>query len=184
MVSPSARRRRTTMNSAFSRPRRRYEARSSRAWLHDRRQAPRRASTLRLDKDGRAWWHHDDLSSSDRLRSSESAKAPRWPRPVIWRFNGRVRPLCKRSEFYGWLITTWWLTLSPWRQADVCGGFYGGKNDHAAFRTTLQRLIPNGKEVFLVYSSRGIVNSPSLKKMVFAEFKLPLAATKFVADYH
>jgi hypothetical protein len=59
--------------------------------------------------------------------------------------------------------------LSDWRQADVYGGFYCGKNDYAAFWTTLQRLLPRwkGKEyglparpgVFLVYSSRGIVNS-------------------------
>jgi hypothetical protein len=51
----------------------------------------------------------------------------------------------------------------------VDGNFYCGKNDYAAFWTTLQRLLPRwkGKEyglparpgVFLVYSSRGIVNS-------------------------
>ena len=40
------------------------------------------------------------------------------------------------------------------------------------------------EEVFLVYSSRGMINSPDLKKMILAEFNLPLAATKFVADYH
>src|SRR3984893_13447981 len=45
------------------------------AWLHDRRQAPRRASTL-PDEDGRAWSRHDGLSSPDRPPSSESAKAP------------------------------------------------------------------------------------------------------------
>jgi hypothetical protein len=51
----------------------------------------------------------------------------------------------------------------------------------------LQRLRRGGvlfdsvEAVFLVYSSRGIVNSPDLKKMILAE---PLATTKFVADYH
>jgi hypothetical protein len=102
-----------------------------------------------------------------------------------------------------WLIDNKLVADSiPWGQADVYGGFYGGKNDHAAFWTTLQRLLPqwHGKEytdfprgrvlfdsieeVFLVYSSRGIINSPDLKKMILAEFNLPLAATKFVADYH
>ena len=33
----------------------------------------------------------------------------------------------------------------PWRQADIHGGFYNGKNDHAALWTTLQRLLPNGR---------------------------------------
>src|ERR1019366_9660704 len=41
---------------------RRCAAGSDRAWLRDRRQAPRRASTLQLDEDGPAWWHRDDLS--------------------------------------------------------------------------------------------------------------------------
>jgi hypothetical protein len=90
----------------------------------------------------------------------------------------------------------------PWPQADFYGGFYNGKNDHATFWTTLQRLVPQWKgneytdfprgrvlydsveDVFLVYSSRGIVNSPGVRKMLLAEFKLPLAATKFEADYH
>ena len=90
----------------------------------------------------------------------------------------------------------------PWRQADIHGGFYNGKNDHAAFWTTLQRLLPQLKgleytdyprgrvlfdsteEVFLVYSPRGIVNILALRKMILTEFKLPLAATKFEADYH
>jgi hypothetical protein len=90
----------------------------------------------------------------------------------------------------------------PCRQADLHGGFYSGKNDHAVFWRTLQRLLPQwqGKDytdfprgrvlfdsmeaVFLVYSSQGIVNSPDLKKMILTEFKLPLAATKFTADYH
>jgi hypothetical protein len=40
------------------------------------------------------------------------------------------------------------------------------------------------EEVFLVFSSREIDNSPDLKKMILAEFNLSLAATKFVADYH
>jgi hypothetical protein len=102
-----------------------------------------------------------------------------------------------------WLIDNKLVADSiPWRQADVCGGFYSGKNDHATFWTTLQRLLPQwqGKEytdfprgrvlfdsmeeVFLVYSSQAIVNSPDLKKMILAEFNLPWAATKFVADYH
>jgi hypothetical protein len=101
----------------------------------------------------------------------------------------------------------WWIDNKvadsiPWRQADAHGGFYCGKNDHAVFWRTLQRLRPQwqGKEytdfprgrvlfdsmeaVFLVYSSRGIVNSSDLKKMILTEFKLPLAATKFTADYH
>jgi hypothetical protein len=90
----------------------------------------------------------------------------------------------------------------PWRQADFYGGFYSGKNDHATFWATLQRLMPQWKgneytdfprgrvlfdskeEVFLVYSSREIVNSQDLKKMILAEFNLPMAATKFAADFH
>jgi hypothetical protein len=88
----------------------------------------------------------------------------------------------------------------PWRQADVYGGFYSGKNDHAALWTTLQRFLPKWKgneytdfprgrvlfdskeEVFLVYSSREIVNSQGLKKMILTEFNLPMAATKFAAE--
>jgi hypothetical protein len=79
----------------------------------------------------------------------------------------------------------------------VYGGFYNGKNDHAALWATLQRLQPQWKgleytdslfnsvtEVFLVYSSLEIVNSPALRKMILAEFNLPLGATKFEADYH
>jgi hypothetical protein len=103
----------------------------------------------------------------------------------------------------GWLLDNSLVADSiPWRQADVYGGFYSGKNDHAAFWTTLQRLLPQWKgvdytdyprgrvlfdsmeEIFLVYSSRGIVNSPGLRKMIPMEFKLPWAATKFAADYH
>jgi hypothetical protein len=90
----------------------------------------------------------------------------------------------------------------PWRRADVYGGYYSGKNNHATFWTTLQRLMlrwkgkeytdfPRGRvlfdsmeESFLVYSSRGIVNSPDLRTMIVREFNLPLAATKFVADFH
>ena len=34
--------------------------------------------------------------------SEGATTSHRWPRPVIWRLSGRVRPLCKRSEFYGW----------------------------------------------------------------------------------
>ena len=45
-------------------------------------------------------------------------------------------------------------------------------------------LFDSKEEVFLVYSSREIVNSQDLKKMILAEFNLPLAATKFAADYH
>jgi hypothetical protein len=40
------------------------------------------------------------------------------------------------------------------------------------------------EEVFFVYSSQAIVNKPGVKAMILAEFKLPLAATKFKADYH
>jgi hypothetical protein len=102
-----------------------------------------------------------------------------------------------------WLIDNKLVADSfPWRQADVNGGFYSGKNDHAAFWTTLQRLRPQwqGKEytdfprgrvlfdsmeaVFFVYPSQAIVNSPDLRKMISRSFKLPLAATKFTADYH
>ena len=90
----------------------------------------------------------------------------------------------------------------PWPQADFYGGFYNGKNDHATFWTTLQRLMlpwkgneytdfPRGRvlfdameEVFLVYSSQAIVKSPGVRATILAEFKLPLAATKFEADYH
>jgi hypothetical protein len=102
-----------------------------------------------------------------------------------------------------WLIDNKLVADSlPWCQADVNGGFYNGKNDLATFWATLQRLLPRLKgkeytdfargrvlfdsmeEVFLVYSSQAIVNSLDLKKMILTEFKLPLAATKFVADYH
>jgi hypothetical protein len=34
----------------------------------------------------------------------------------------------------------------PWPQADFYGGFYNGKNDHATFWTTLQRLVPQWKD--------------------------------------
>ena len=33
------------------------------------------------------------------------------------------------------------------------------------------------ESVFLVYTSRGIVNSPDLKKMILTEFNLPLACS-------
>ena len=90
----------------------------------------------------------------------------------------------------------------PWRQANISSSFYSGKNDHAAFWTTLQRLVPQWKgneytdyprgrvlfdameEVFRVYSSRAIIGSPALRNLILAEFKRPLAATKFAADYH
>src|SRR6202142_3206314 len=55
---------------------RRCAAGSDRAWLRDRRQAPRRALTLQRDEDGPAWWRRDDLSSPDHQASSESATAP------------------------------------------------------------------------------------------------------------
>ena len=45
---------------------RRRAAGSDRVWLHDRRQASRRASTLQPDEDGRAWSRRDDLFSPDR----------------------------------------------------------------------------------------------------------------------
>jgi len=102
-----------------------------------------------------------------------------------------------------WLIDNKLVADSiPWRQADIYGGFYTGKNDHATFWTTLQRLVPQWKgneytdsprgrvlfhsteEVLLVYSSQAIVNNPGVTAMILAEFKLPLAATKFEADYH
>jgi hypothetical protein len=45
-----------------------------------------------------------------------------------------------------WLIDNKLVADSiPWRQADVYGGFYSGENDHAAFWTTLQRLLPQWK---------------------------------------
>ena len=102
-----------------------------------------------------------------------------------------------------WLIDNKLVADSiPWRQADIHGGFYNGKNDHAALWTTLQRLLPQWKgleytdyprgrvlfhsteEVFLVYSSQAIVKSPGMRAMILAEFKLPLGATIFEADYH
>jgi hypothetical protein len=73
--------------------------------------------------------------------------------------------------------------------------------DHATFWTALQRLVPQWKgneytdfprgrvlfdameEVFLVYSSQAIVKSPGVRAMILAEFKLPLGATIFEADY-
>src|ERR1700704_836462 len=54
---------------------RRCAAGSGRAWLHDRRQAPRQTLTLRLDEDARAWWRRDDRSSPYRQASLESATA-------------------------------------------------------------------------------------------------------------
>jgi hypothetical protein len=102
-----------------------------------------------------------------------------------------------------WLIDNKLVADSiPFPQADFHGGFYNGKNDHATFWATLQRLLPQWKgvkytdyprgrvlfdsmeEVFLVYSSRGIVNSPVLREMILREFNLSLGATKFEADYH
>ena len=102
-----------------------------------------------------------------------------------------------------WLIDNKLVANSiPWRQADIHGGFYNGKNDHGALWTMLQRLMPQWKgneytdfprgrvlfhsteEVFLVYLSQAIVKSPGVRAMILAEFKLPLAATKFEADYH
>jgi hypothetical protein len=121
--------------------------------------------------------------------------------PGIWRSNGRVWPRSPRSVYFGSLTISWLLTLSR-SHADLYGGFYSGKNDHAAFWTTLQRLLPQFKSkeytdfqrgrvlydsmeaIFLVYSSREIVNSPGLRKLILTEFKLPLRATKFQADYH
>src|SRR6202035_5240074 len=49
---------------------------SNRAWLRDRDQGPRRASTRRLGEDALAWWRHDDWSSPDRRAWSESMTAP------------------------------------------------------------------------------------------------------------
>ena len=46
-----------------------------------------------------------------------------------------------------WLIDDKLVANSiPWRQADIHGGFYNGKNDHAALWTTLQRLLPQWKD--------------------------------------
>jgi hypothetical protein len=45
-------------------------------------------------------------------------------------------------------------------------------------------LFHSAEKVFLVYSSQAIVNSPKVRAMILAEFELPLAATKFAADYH
>ena len=45
-------------------------------------------------------------------------------------------------------------------------------------------LFHSTEEVFLVYLSQAIVKSPGVRAMILAEFKLPLAATKFEADYH
>jgi len=65
----------------------------------------------------------------------------------------------------------------------------------------LQRLLPQSKgleytdyprgrvlfhsteEVFLVYSPQAIINSPGVRAMILAEFKLPLGATKLEVDY-
>ena len=55
---------------------RHYAAGLDRAWLRDRRQAPKRASTRRLGEDAQAWWRHDDSSSPDRRAWSESTTAP------------------------------------------------------------------------------------------------------------
>ena len=45
-----------------------------------------------------------------------------------------------------WLIDNRLVADSiPWRQADLYGGFYSGRNDHATFWTTLQRIVPQWK---------------------------------------
>ena len=85
-----------------------------------------------------------------------------------------------------WLIDNKLVANSiPWRQGDVYGGFYNGKNDHATFWATLQRIVPQWKgadytdhprgrvlyhsmnETFLVYSSQAVVNNPPMRKLDF-----------------
>jgi hypothetical protein len=45
-----------------------------------------------------------------------------------------------------WLIDNKLMADSiPWWQADVNGRYYSGKNNHATFWTTLQRLMPRWK---------------------------------------
>src|ERR1039458_5225076 len=68
---------------------------SDRAWLRDRRQAPRRASTRRLGEDAQAWWRHDDSSSGIGLDywfgpprafifSKDSWLAQEFGQPITW----------------------------------------------------------------------------------------------------
>jgi len=82
----------------------------------------------------------------------------------------------------------------PWRQADIYGGFNCGKNIMRPSGPRCSGSCPNGKgwrilitraeSSFSLYSSLEIVNSPALRKMILAEFKLLLGATKFEAYYH
>jgi len=65
----------------------------------------------------------------------------------------------------------------PWRQANIKGKEY---TDYPRGRVLFDAM----EEVFRVYSSRAIISSPALRNLILAEFKLPLAATKFAADYH
>jgi hypothetical protein len=66
-----------------------------------------------------------------------------------------------------------------------CSGF--GPNGRGADYTDYPRgrvLYNSTEEIFLVYSSRAVVNNPGLRMMILAEFRLPLAATKLEPDYH
>jgi hypothetical protein len=54
---------------------------------------------------------------------------------------GRLRLASMPEVGIFWLVDNKLVADSiPWRQADLHGGFYSGKNDHAVFWRTLQRL--------------------------------------------
>jgi hypothetical protein len=76
------------------------------------------------------------------------------PMSVIWRSTGASGP----EVGIFWLIDNKLVADSiPVPQAEAYGGFYIGKNDHAAFWTTLQRILPqwNGKHtVWVRWSGR------------------------------
>jgi hypothetical protein len=65
-----------------------------------------------------------------------------------------------------WLIDNKLVADSiPWPQADFHGGFYNGKNDHATFWTTLQRLVPQWKGKEYTDFPRGRVLLDAMKEV-------------------
>ena len=65
-----------------------------------------------------------------------------------------------------WLIDNKLVADSiPWPQADFHGGFYNGKNDHATFWTTLQRLLPQWKGLESTDYPRGRVLFDSMEEV-------------------
>jgi hypothetical protein len=62
---------------------------------------------------------------------------------------------------------------APLKPPGIVSALFERRNDRLAL-TNIRR----------VYSSRAIISSPALRNLILAEFKLPLAVTKFAADYH